>query len=84
VRAGIDLRNPGVEPVLEVNLVGEPAAGLDVGLGIALQALAVDARLPVPDQRARQAPKRSRQPAIPASTSSVCVENTRTPAPARE
>ena len=39
VLAGVDLRGPGVELVLEVELVGKHAAGLEVGLRVALPAL---------------------------------------------
>jgi predicted dinucleotide-binding enzyme len=47
-------------------------------------AVAVDARLAIPDQHLRQPPSRVRQPAIPASRSSVSLLKIRTPAPARE
>jgi hypothetical protein len=39
VRARVDLRKPGIELVLEVQLVGEGAPALEVRLRIALQAL---------------------------------------------
>ncbi len=39
VRARVDLREPAVELVLEVELVGEHAARFEVGLRVALQAL---------------------------------------------
>jgi hypothetical protein len=118
VRARVDLPKPGVELVLEVQLVREPPARLEVRLRVALQpldralglrvarlakppvdaqlaaeageglrrppAMAVDARLAVPDQRPRQ-PAQPREAARdPASRSSVCREKISTPAPARE
>src|SRR4051794_34857523 len=39
VHARVDLAEPGVELRLEVQLVSEDAAGLEVGLRVALQAL---------------------------------------------
>jgi hypothetical protein len=39
VRARVDLGKPAVELMLEVDLVGEDPAGLEVGLGVALQPL---------------------------------------------
>jgi hypothetical protein len=56
VGARVDLGKPAVELVLEVDVVGKPAAGLEVGLGVALQPL--DGALGLRIGRLRRTPNR--------------------------